>query len=151
MILVVFIIINMKYNSITTPGVKHDAANMLTELILLNQNIEQRPYCWRNNRQWSKLVAAIKKVMTVHCITADQLAFYIYRCCPKEINQIEFAKMAVVAKKLFRKYDLNELVSVYNQRKASFVPDRDLARAGSAKVQKKQKSLYEFLKELENE
>jgi predicted enzyme involved in methoxymalonyl-ACP biosynthesis len=140
-----------KYQSITTPDLKHDAANMLTELILINKDPMVSPYPWSHQHKvwWGKTVSAIKKLTKQFNITTDQLAFYVYRCRPVEIDGPEFAKMAVVAKKLFRKYDLQELVALYRatQQKNK---GGSLDGIGYRKDRPKPKSLVDFLRELED-
>lgn len=136
--------------SITTPEVAHDAANYLTELIWLNRDIHAPEYVWKDKeagRQWGKMVACIKRLMRDFKISADQMAFYIYHCSPQRIDSNEFAKMAVVAKKLLRKYDLGDLGRMYTERRETAkVTGLDVA----AHKSKKSKSLVDFLKELEN-
>lgn len=140
----------MKFDSITTPDVQHDEYNMLAELILLNQNPTVEAAPWRGPSYrgfWGKTVAALKRIMRVHELTSDQVAFYIYRCRPHKISSPEFAKMAVVAKKLFRKYDLKELVAEYARRRqeAKGSPLKNISYAKPSKP----KTLAALLKELE--
>lgn len=138
------------YPSITSPGVLHDAANILTELIWLNRNIQLGDHPWKGSqhgKQWGKMVACIKKLMRDFELDADQIAFYIYKCRPVNIDGVEFAKMAVVAKKLFQKYDLGDLVRMYTERRQDLKSQPiDLMRHKTQKP----KSLVDFLKELEN-
>lgn len=139
------------YPSITSPGVLHDAANMLTELIWLNRDIQLKDHPWKISpgygRQWGKMVACIKKLMRDFEIDSDQMAFYIYKCRPVDIDGVEFAKMAVVAKKLFQKYDLSDLIRMYDERRREIkVNPIDLARHKTQRP----KNLVDFLKELED-
>jgi len=138
------------YPSLTSPGVLHDAANMLTELIWLNKNIHLGERPWKgklSGRQWGQMVACVKKLMRDFEIDSDQLAFYIYHCRPTNIKGMEFGKMAVVAKKLLRRHDLDDLVRMYGERRESLkVTGLDEARHKT----KKTKNLIDFLKELEN-
>lgn len=141
----------MLYPSITSPGVLHDAANMLTELIWLNRDLQLKDHPWKESKyhgiRWGKMVACIKKLMRDFELDSDQLAFYIYRCRPVDIDGVEFAKMAVVAKKLFQKYDLSDLVRMYNERRQELKTNQmDLVKYKAQKP----KSLVDFLKELEN-
>lgn len=108
---------------------------------------------WRGDHRtwWGKTVAAINKLITTHKLTADQLAFYVFHCEPMEIDSTEFAKMAVVAKKLFRRYDLNDLVEMYRNRREKVENTGGIEHGGYAKSQPTRKSLAAFLKELENE
>jgi len=109
------------YASITTPGVEHDAANMLTEIVWLNRGLDADTYPWKGDgsKDWGKIVAAIKKLMGApYHLTSEQVAFYIFKCNPKQINPFEFAKMAVVARKLFRKYSIEELRTIYADRRS---------------------------------
>jgi len=139
--------IQSKYPSLTTPSIEHDVANILTEFIWLNRDINAGQFPWRDNKEWGKMVAAIKKLMgEPYHLTHEQIAFYIYKCYPQDISPFQFAKMAVVARKLFRRYDLEELHRLYAQRR------KDLAQPGLAKAEYKQqkpKTLLTFLKELE--
>lgn len=139
----------MKYPSITTPDVEHDSANLLTEFMWLNRDIRSDIYPWRgqNSQEWSKLVAALKKLMgESYGLSAEQLAFYIWKCRPQYINPQEFAKMAVVARRLFLRFDLEQVSRLYHDRR------RELSASGLEAVKYKQvksKSLLTFLRELE--
>lgn len=138
-----------KYDSITTPGLEHDQANILVEFIWLNRNLLADPYPWKGEGQedWGKMVAAIKKLMQApYSLSPQQIAFYIWRCKPHFINPFQFAKMAVVARKLFRRYDLEEVHRLYCDRK------REARGSGLEQIthkQEKPKSLLTFLRELE--
>lgn len=136
----------MKFKSITAPSVEHDAPNMITELLFLNKEHKIIDHPWRGSHRlwWSKTVSAIKKLMRDHNISEDQLAFYVFKCSPTEISSEEFAKAAVVAKKLFKKYNLNELVEHYR----SHYKISDDFIVLKIKESKQPKSLLEFLKEL---
>lgn len=139
----------MKYPSITTPDIEHDDANILAEFIWLNRDIRADMYPWRgqNGKDWGKLVSALKKLMgDPYGLTSEQLAFYIWKCKPQFITAQEFAKMAVVARRLFRRYDLLQVTQLYEDRR------RELASSGLENIQYKQekpKSLLTFLRELE--
>jgi hypothetical protein len=81
------------------------------------------------------------------CLTPDQLAFYMYRCIPRTIDSDEFAKMAVVAKKLLRRFDLAELRDIYEQRRG------EVRVSGVETTKHKQpdgRSLMTLLRELED-
>ena len=139
----------MKYPSITTPDLEHDAANLLTEFIWLNKDIRADIYPWRgqNGKAWSRLVAALKKLMgDSYDLTAEQLAFYIWKCKPHFIDPKQFAKMAVVARRLFDHMDLVQVSRLYEDRR------RHLAASGLEGVKhkvQKPKTLLTFLRELE--
>ena len=138
------------YQSITTPDVEHDSANMLAEFIWLNREIRADIFPWRgeNGKEWGKLVSALKKLMKEpYGLSAGQLAFYIWKCKPNFISSQEFAKMAVVARKLFEQYEIDQVARLYRDRR------RELASSGLEKAQykkEKPKSLLSFLRELEN-
>jgi len=139
----------MKYPSITTPGIEHDAANMLTEFMWLNRDIRTDTYPWigQNSTEWSRLVAALKKLMQEpYGLTAEQLAFYIWKCKPRFIDPAQFAKMAVVAKRLFEQFDLEQVSRLYEDWR------RELSSSGLEKIKHKEhkpKTLFTFLRELE--
>lgn len=139
------------YNSITTPEVMHDEANFMTELIFLNRDINFKEYPWKQSKalgiEWGRTVACLKKLMRDFDLTSDQLAFYIYKCHPVDINGNEFAKMAVVAKKLFQKYNLDDLARMFRERREAL---RTRGIDDTGYKQQKQKSLVDFIKELEN-
>lgn len=137
-----------KYESVLVPSTKHDPFNMMTELIFINSGKEFELSPWKSHRVWwSKTVSVLKKINRDHGVAVDQLAFYIFRCRPRTIADKEFGKMAVVAKKLFRYYDLTQLVDLY---RASFKPSTSVV-IDTPKQQVKNKSLTAFLKELQNE
>ena len=140
----------IKYESLTTPGIEHDSINMITELILLNRNMQAPAFPWRSvgiMDFWKKTVAALRKLVKVHKLDPEQLAFYVYKCQPTEINPSEFAKMAVVAKKLFQKHDLGSLVALYKNRVASNKAESLIPHKAQPEPKK---SLLAFIKELEN-
>lgn len=141
----------MRYESITTPGVFHDTANTLVEFIWLNGDISCRKVPWRGpgKDRWGKLVACVKKLMNeTYGLSAAQLAFFIFRCHPVEIDSAAFAKAAVVAKKLFQKYDIAQLHQMYVDRRAALM-DSGLDTIKYKKPETK--NLVDFLKELEAE
>lgn len=140
-----------KYQSITTPDILHNAANMITELILINRegHVEAMPWRGKHKPFWGKTVAAVSKLIGRFGLDPDQLAFYVYRCEPTEISAPEFAKAAVVAKKLFQKFDLFGLVEIYRTRHEAAKGDSFDKVAHRAKVNKR-KSLVKFLEELQN-
>lgn len=139
----------MKYKSITTPDIQHDEANILTEMLWLNRDLCTDIFPWRgdNSKEWGRFVSAFKKLMGPSFgLSSEQLAFYVFKCKPHYINPPEFAKMAVVARKLFRRYNIDEVCRLYSdQRRASMKPGLDKA----SYKQEKPKSFLTFLKELE--
>jgi hypothetical protein len=136
------------YESLTTQDIKHDQANALVEFIWLNRDMQQSAYPWLDNPEWGRTVAAIKKLMKppFH-LTAEQIAFYIWKCKPHYINPQEFAKMAVVARKLFQKYDLEEVRRLYIDLRTRTAAS-GLETATYKKT--KPKTLLSFLRELES-
>jgi hypothetical protein len=140
----------MKYPSLTTPDVEHDAANLLTEFIWLNKNIRSESYPWRGDhaQEWGKMVAAIKKLMTdSYGLSKGQLAFYIWQCKPRFIDPRQFAKMVAVARRLFKSYDLEQASRLYQDWQ------KELASSGLEKAKYKEnkpKTLLSFLRELES-
>lgn len=138
------------YQSITTPNLEHDSANILAEFIWLNRDIRADIYPWRgaNGKEWGKLVSCLKKLMKdPYGLSAEQLAFYIWKCKPTFITATEFAKMAVVARKLFLHYEIEQVTRLYQDRR------RELAASGlenASYKKEKPKSLLTFLRELEN-
>jgi hypothetical protein len=140
----------MKYKSITTPEIEHDEANILAEMTWLNRDLSADMFPWRgdNGKEWGRLVSAFKKLMGPSFgLSAEQLAFYVFKCKPHYINPPEFAKMAVVARKLFRRYDLHEVCRLYADKR------REVMKPGLEKAaykQDKPKSFLTFLRELEH-
>jgi hypothetical protein len=146
-----------KHQSITTPGLQHDDFNIITELIFLNKFGNVGEYPWRQNQYrpyWSNTLALIRKLNKVHGLSVDQLAFYIYRCSPTDLSSQEFGKATVVAKKLFLKFNLVELVSRYREKfKPVEMTGLEMAPYSDRQNQiqiTKPKTLLELLKELEN-
>lgn len=139
----------MKHSSITTPNIEHDDANMLAEFICLNRNIRIDTYPWKGSesKDWGRHVSALKKLMKEpYGLSAQQLAFYIWKCKPHTITSPEFAKMAVVARRLFKPYDIEQVAHLYQDRR------RELAASGLERTSYKTerpKSLLSFLRELE--
>jgi len=140
----------MKYPSLTTPDIEHDAANLLAEFMWLNQDVRSDVYPWRGEhaKEWGKLVSALKKLMKEpYGLSAGQLAFYIWQCKPRRIDPKQFARMAVVARRLFDNYDLEQVSRLY------IGWQRELASSGLERVkykEKKPKTLLTFLRELEH-
>lgn len=139
----------MKYPSLTTPGIEHDEANMLAEFMYLNKNIRTGSYPWagEGRHDWGKFVAIFKKLMSdSYGLSAGQLAFYVWKCKPTYIDPKQFAKMAVVARRLLENYDLEQVSRLYEDWR------RDLSSSGLEKAaykQEKPKTLFAFLRELE--
>jgi len=142
----------MKYQSITTPNVEHDAANILTEMLWLNRDLRTDLFPWRgeNCKEWGRLVAAFKKLMGPSFgLSDEQLAFYVFKCKPHYINPPEFAKMAVVARKLFRRYNIEEVCRLYRTDRERVLLGDIRGFAYAPFKQEKPKSFLTFLKELE--
>lgn len=142
------------FQSITTPQVNHDPSNMITELILLNRDWNPGPYPWRGKyrRFWSSTVAVVRRMIRDFDLSPDQIAFYVYRCNPTELNGEEFAKVVTVAKKLFQRYDLEGLVESYRQKKQGATVSRlETARASEPRTAPIAKSVLDFIKELEQD
>jgi hypothetical protein len=142
-----------KYISITSPDVEHDAANMITELILLNDSLDIPTNPWRLPKYrafWGRTVSCIRKLMKDYELTPDQLAFYVKRCCPRKITSSEFAKAAVVARKLFRTEDLSDVVQIYKDRMSEYNMAKSIGEGLSKFKKQETKSLMQFLRELEN-
>jgi hypothetical protein len=139
----------MKYRSITTPDIDHDEANILAEMIWLNRDLATDIFPWRgeNGKEWGRLVSAFKRLMGPSFgLSAEQLAFYVFKCRPQQINPTEFAKMAVVARKLFRRYQIEEVCMLYVHKRI------EAMKPGLEKApykQEKPKTLLSFLRELE--
>ena len=139
----------MKYQSITTPDVSHDEANILAEMTWLNRDLKTEMFPWRgeHGKEWGRLVAAFKRLMGPSFgLSAEQLAFYVFKCRPQQINPPEFAKMAVVARKLFRRYQIDEVCRLYSDKR------REIMKPGLEAAPYKQeqpKTLLSFLRELE--
>jgi len=139
----------MKFKSITTPDIEHDEANILAEMIWLNRDLATDIFPWRgeNGKEWGKLVSALKRLMgSSFGLSSEQLAFYIYKCHTQHISSPEFAKMAVVARKLFKRYNINEVCRLYSDKR------REAIKIGLEKAtykQEKPKTLLTFLRELE--
>jgi hypothetical protein len=138
-----------KYKSITSPDIQHDASNMITELILINREGYVGEYPWRGKHKafWGKTVAVVRKLIKNFELDPDQLAFYVYRCDPVEIDGVEFAKAAVITKKLFHKFDLAGLVEIYAKRLEA--ARGDINDDVKPRAKKNKKSLMAFIKELE--
>jgi hypothetical protein len=146
-----------KFQSITTETIQHDEFNIITELIFLNKFGNVGPFPWRSPNYrtfWSSTLAVIRKLNKVHQLSMDQLAFYIYRCAPKDLSQQEFGKCAIVAKKLFLKFNLEELINRYREKfKPIEMTGLETAPYGDRLNQTltpQPKTLTELLKELEN-
>lgn len=139
----------MKYKSITTPDISHDEANILAELVWLNRDLKTDIFPWRgeNGKEWGRLVSTFKKLMgPSYGLSAEQLAFYIFKCHPQQVNPQEFAKMAVVARKLFQRYNIDEVCRLYQDKRGLVM------KPGLENVihkQEKPKTLLAFLRELE--
>ena len=139
----------MKYKSITTLDIEHDEANILAEMIWLNRDLTTGIFPWRgdNGKEWGRLVSSLKRLMGPSFgLSAEQLAFYVYKCKPHYINPPEFAKMAVVARKLFKRYNIVEVCRLYSDKR------RECMRPGLEKASYKQetpKTFLTFLRELE--
>lgn len=142
-----------KFKSVTTPEVEHDAANAVVEMILLNQDLMIGEAPWRqktHGRWWGKMVSCIKKLMRDHEITADQMAFYVLRCRPTTIDSSEFAKMAVVAKKLLRRQDIGQAMETYRNRRDEAKAATPIAEGKGRYKRQETVSLMDFLRKLED-
>ena len=108
----------MKYQSITTPEVQHDVSNFLTEIFFLNKHGLYKPYAWRKGnalaKDWPKIVSIFRKLVKTHRILPEQLAWYLYKYQPKSIDIDSFGLMVWRIRKLFGKYSLKKIHSIYS-------------------------------------
>jgi len=99
---------------------------------------------------WSQTVSLVRKIMKDFDIDAEQMAFYIYKCRPKDLNKSEFAKATFIPKILFKRFKLDELIDLYRSTYA--IQDDGLAKATYQHMpETKTKTLLDLLKEIENE
>ena len=144
----------IKYQSITTPSIKHDVYNILTEFVYLNKFGNTGEFPWREKGKefWSNTISVLKKLMSKYEISPDQMAFYIYKCRPKDLSGSEFAQATVVPKILFKRLKLTELVEHYKQ-SHNLKIDSVMIQASYKRPsqENRPKTLLELMKELENE
>lgn len=150
----------MRYKSISSPGVQHDAPNFLVEIYLLNRYGPLEEYCWRKDRshskEWSFLLPLFKKLLKTHKIHPEQLAWFLHFYTPKVINQDTvglFVFHIKRIKKLFKRIPLENLQKLYEERFAR--QDRgfmEINDSGSydRKSEIKRNDLLSVLEELEN-
>lgn len=136
-----------RFRSLTSPKVFHDIHNLLVEFICLNEDPNIPPYAWKTTcaKKWGKNLACVKKLTREpFCLDVEQIAFYIYKCNPIDVTGKEFGKLAVVAKKLFQKFSIEELYIIYQKR-------IELIKSSQIEYKKiESKSIMELIKELEN-
>lgn len=71
----------IKFDSLTSPNIKHDVFNLLTEVYLLDYfKGDVPPYSWRKGQvysfTWPRILALIKKLCKIHRITPENIAWY---------------------------------------------------------------------------
>lgn len=147
----------MKLQSITTKAVKHDVANFLVEIFLLGKYGKLEPYCWRKGhsmfKEWPKLLSVFKRLIKTHSIKAEQLAWYIYKYEPKEIDSESFGLFVWKVRKLFKTQTLQHINKVYLARyedqKLGYSHTFDKKYADINNSINKPKNLVDVLKSLE--
>jgi len=142
----------MKYKSITSENIEHDEANILTELLFLNHDLNIQPYPWRDKiyaKKWGKTVSLIKKLIRDFQLSPEQIAFYIYKCKPISLSEKEFGKAATVAKKLLRFLNLSQLVETYRNRR-NLIRSEPVSDLLNFHKPAKKKSLLQLIKDIED-
>lgn len=137
------------HKSITTPDINHDDFNMLVEFIALNNNLLLAEYPWKlDSKTWGKNVSVLRKLSKPpYDIHIEQLACYIWLCKPKKLSSKEFAKIAVVAKRLIPYYKIEDVVLFYK----NLIQNSQSSGFEQAKYKEVcTKNLLTFLEELES-
>lgn len=150
----------MRYKSITTPSVEHDAPNFLVEVYLLNRYGLMEEYCWRKGHskaaEWSFLLPLFKKLLKTHQVDPEQLAWFLHYHTPKSISQDTiglFVFHIKRIKKLFKRIPLDKLHRLYvdqfvdKDRGFMAISDKD---SYDRKVETQSDDLLSILERLEN-
>lgn len=147
-----------KFQSLTTQEVKHDVANLLTEILLLNKYGNLESYCWRKGhsmaKEWPKSLSLIRRLIKSNGIKPEQLAWYFYKFSPKEINPKEFGLVAWKVKRLFPKMPISKIHGIYIERHKSEDPGyfaiKEQSEPTKAEVSSPKPNLLSLLDQLEN-
>jgi len=113
----------LRYKSITTSSIQHDAPNFLVEVFLVNRYGMLEEYCWRKGHsqaaEWSFLLPLFKKLLKVHKLEPEQLAWFLHFHSPKEINK-ETVGLLIYnlkrVKRLFNRIPLDNLQQLYEEK-----------------------------------
>lgn len=150
----------MKFQSISTPSIQHDEANILTELILLNRYHFLTEFCWRKGNpqhvEWTHLVGAVKNIIKRLKIHPDKLAWYVNKTKIQDINYDEFGLLHYKISKVFPSAPLVEIVDLYRKinevKKQKYASSRPVNISQEYHMKEESntvKSLTELLRELE--
>jgi len=147
-----------KFKSITTQGIKHDAANLLTEILLLNKYGDLEPYCWRKNhsmaKEWPKSLALIRKLIKSFDIKPEQIAWFFYKTRPKEINSKEFGLVAWQIRRLFPQMPLGKIHGIYlakfKPEPSSYFSLKEQSKPTETGKTRQKSNLLDVLSQLEN-
>ena len=151
----------IRYKSISTPSVNHDVSNFLVEIFLLNRYGMLEEYCWRkghpNTTEWSFLLPLFKKLLKVHKIEPEQLAWFLHFHTPKSIDKDTvglFIYNLKRIKKLFKRIPLDKLRQLYEEKftevDRGFMEISDNDRYDRNPVKSEKTDLLSLLERLEN-
>lgn len=113
-----------RYPSLTTEGVKHDEANLLAEICLLNKFGYINPGSWRKGSEycseWKILVQAIKRIVNTLNISFEQLAWYIASYKVTDIPYKEFGLLHFKINKRFKSLSIKDIYNIYLNKKQTY-------------------------------
>lgn len=143
-----------KYQSITTPGLMHDAANLLLEVYFLNKyNIPLPPYSWRKgavlSKEWPQSLKLIKALLSRHKLPPEKIAWYLYTYGAVDIEPKNFGLHVWKIQTQFKTLSLEKLSSFYRE-KFKFDPQVIISDY-VLKPTVKKKSLFDILGDLDAE
>lgn len=120
-----------------------------------------KEYCWRkghsNAGEWSFLLPLFKKLLKVHKIEPEQLAWFLHFHTPKDINKDTiglFIYNLKRIKKLFNRIPLDKLQQFYEEKFAEssrgFMEIKDGDRYNVSSTKSEKTDLLSLLDRLEN-
>lgn len=151
----------ISFTSPSSPKVRHDAANLITEGIMINKYGVLPPYSWRKGQalagEWGQIVVKVKRIIKSLNIDARRLAWYVKRYRPTDLDYEEFGLLKWKVNTYFKWYNLDWFTQYYTelQKQAEATSSDYVERTRGYKMKEdapsKRKTLTDILEELEQE
>lgn len=153
----------MTFLSPSTPGVSHDASNLLVELMMINKYGVLNDYPWRKGRplanEWGQVCKVVRRLLKTMKIDPARLAWYIKNECVTELTYEEFGLVKWKVNRIFPKLNLSQLANAYGKRmevvRAQLIEDQRLTSISSyvpkeRSLNKRRKTLTDVIRDLED-
>lgn len=152
------------YQSPSTPSVKHDGPNLITEAIMINRYGYLSEGSWRKGQplseQWPNLLLKVKRIIKTLKIDVRRLAWYVHHYKVEDLDYEEFGLLRWKINTYFKWYNLDWFADFYKtlhdqikdslQQRSSYVEDT-VGYVTKLPSTSSRKTLTDILEELEQD